>query len=262
MKFFTIIVLSGVLFSCSDTQGSEQNAPVKDSIPVSDTIITSTEDQASSIISEKPEDTIHLQELYSRQKAEALSKKNFFKSKFNDSDSAYSLAREFLYNHLLNEIIPPWYGTAWDFNGYTDQPNKGFIACGYFVSTTLKHLGFNLNRYKVAQQYSLKIIEILCGKENVKTWQPDQFDAMINFLKDGGNDIFVVGLSCHVGYLSVESDTVYFIHSSYVHPLCVIKEYAELSEVLKSSGIFVTGSLLQNKELIRKWVYNEPIVVE
>ncbi|MFT5617115.1 MAG: hypothetical protein ACI85I_000331 [Arenicella sp.] len=35
---------------------------------------------------------------------------------------------------LINQIIPFWYGTEWDFNGYTAIPNQGEIACGYFVS--------------------------------------------------------------------------------------------------------------------------------
>ena len=28
-------------------------------------------------------------------------------------------------NILVNEIIPFWYGTPWDFNGYTNTPGKG-----------------------------------------------------------------------------------------------------------------------------------------
>src|SRR5690606_907796 len=56
---------------------------------------------------------------------------------------------------LLNEIIPYWYGTEWDFEGHTAIPNEGKIACGYFVSTTLRDMGLNINRYKLAQQHGL-----------------------------------------------------------------------------------------------------------
>lgn len=58
-------------------------------------------------------------------------------------------------NYLLNKIIPHWYGTEWDFNGYTSIPNQGVIACGYFVSTTLEHIGIVINRYHLAQQAGL-----------------------------------------------------------------------------------------------------------
>ncbi|WMJ72126.1 hypothetical protein RCC89_02925 [Cytophagaceae bacterium ABcell3] len=40
-------------------------------------------------------------------------------------------------DYLVNKLIPYWYGTKWDFEGHTDVPGKGEIACGYFVSTTL-----------------------------------------------------------------------------------------------------------------------------
>jgi hypothetical protein len=50
---------------------------------------------------------------------------------------------------------------VWDYNGYTNTPKNGVIACGYFVSTTLKHFGFNLNRYDVAKKYSSSIVKTL-----------------------------------------------------------------------------------------------------
>lgn len=53
---------------------------------------------------------------------------------------------------LLNRIIPYWQGTTWSFEGHTNTPQQGNIACGYFISTTLKYVGINVNRYKLAQQ--------------------------------------------------------------------------------------------------------------
>ena len=68
------------------------------------------------------------------------------KTEFLDSVS------EIFTKKLLSDIIPYWYGTEWDFNGYTSQPQKGKIACGYFVSTTLRDMGLNLNRYELAKK--------------------------------------------------------------------------------------------------------------
>ena len=65
------------------------------------------------------------------------------------SDSVMSSV---LFNSMIDSIFPAWMGTNWDFNGTSNVPKQGEIACGYFVSTTLKHVGFNLNRYKLAQQ--------------------------------------------------------------------------------------------------------------
>ena len=61
-------------------------------------------------------------------------------------------AKNFLYESILNKLIPHWYGTLCDFNGYTSKPGEGVIACGYFVSTLLRDAGFNLNRYDLAKQ--------------------------------------------------------------------------------------------------------------
>ena len=47
---------------------------------------------------------------------------------------------------LLNRISPFWQGTEWSFEGHTAMPKKGEIACGYFVSTTLRDVGLNINR--------------------------------------------------------------------------------------------------------------------
>lgn len=61
---------------------------------------------------------------------------------------------------LVNEIIPFREGTIWSFEGYMSIPNKGEIACGYFVSITLKYFSVELNRYKLAQQSSINKAKI------------------------------------------------------------------------------------------------------
>ena len=33
-------------------------------------------------------------------------------------------------DNLINKIIPFWYGTKWSFEGHSNEPNKGEIACG------------------------------------------------------------------------------------------------------------------------------------
>src|SRR5688572_11801089 len=46
---------------------------------------------------------------------------------------------------LRDSMFEYWYGTRWGFYGTTPKPRQGKIACGYFVTTTLKHLGLNIN---------------------------------------------------------------------------------------------------------------------
>ncbi|WP_346883237.1 hypothetical protein [uncultured Algibacter sp.] len=66
----------------------------------------------------------------------------YFKQWFESNpEKAIDSASHYIYSKLINDIVPHWYGTTWDFNGHTNIPNQGDIACGYFVSTTLKHIG-------------------------------------------------------------------------------------------------------------------------
>src|SRR5687768_1120080 len=66
-------------------------------------------------------------------------------------------AREAALRTIAAELIPAWLGTPWDFNGTTETPQQGRIACGYFVSTVLRHAGFRVERVRLAQQASERI---------------------------------------------------------------------------------------------------------
>jgi len=259
---FYFITIFNLMFisSCISEYGKQisENTKGNDSISVSEENAENT--VLNSVKCLKVEDTTGILDRYKKERSEIENIRAGFSEKDSLNDSLISDAGNFLYKSLLNKIIPYWYGTEWDFNGYTDIPNKGQIACGYFVSTTLKHLGFNLNRFKMAQLYSLKMIESICGKENVRSYSAAKFDEMMNYLKSRNDDVYLLGLSCHTGFLSLENDTVYFIHSSYVAPLCVIKEYADRSDVLKYSSVFVIGSLFGDKEIVKKWITGKEFV--
>ena len=62
---------------------------------------------------------------------------------------------------LLNRVIPYWYGTKWSFEGHTSIPMQGEIACGYLVSTTLRDIGININRYRLAQQSPVNVAKTI-----------------------------------------------------------------------------------------------------
>ncbi len=51
--------------------------------------------------------------------------------------------------------------------GHTAVPKEGEIACGYFVSTTLLHMGVPLNRYKIAQQNPLNEAKTYAAGDSV-----------------------------------------------------------------------------------------------
>jgi hypothetical protein len=160
-------------------------------------------------------------------------------------------ASQLLYKNLSDSVFPAWYGTKWDFNGITNVPKEGLIACGYFVSTTLKHVGFNLNRYKMAQQAASVIINKTCGKSYVKTYRNS--DTLIKRLSKKPDGLYVLGLDYHVGFLLVEKGKVFFVHADFINGK-VVRQPASTSEAFNSSGLYVLGQLTRNPALMNKWL--------
>lgn len=167
-----------------------------------------------------------------------------------------SVQRYFLHT-LYDQLIPYWIGTPWDYYGYTDVPGEGLIACGYLVSTTLKHMGVNVNRFKLAQQYSHGIVRSLCLHDSVFTNK----EIMLAYLKSRPDDAWIVGLDNHVGYLFKFGKEVRFVHSTFVSPVCVIDEDADSSLVLNNSKQYVVGSLIHNNDLMKKWLEAQVVVI-
>ncbi|MCB0401017.1 MAG: hypothetical protein KDD41_02965 [Flavobacteriales bacterium] len=165
-----------------------------------------------------------------------------------------------LYDELIEHVFPQWYGTEWDYEGYTNTPKQGKVACGYFVSTPLKHIGFQVNRYKLAQKYSHAIVQTLCS--NIQYIRRNDTEKLFSYIQSGPNQLYVVGLDNHVGFISREATGIYFIHSSYIDPVAVVKERAQSSQALISSDLFVLGHFSKNTELLKKWLLGENIVIK
>ena len=160
--------------------------------------------------------------------------------------------------NLLNEIIPYWYGTEWDFEGHTDIPNNGQIACGYFVSTTLKDMGLKLNRYRLAQADPLTEARTLAiADTNLKKIDIEDFNSLADFLDGIQEGLYFIGLDNHVGYFYKKGNKNYFIHSNYVDGKVMI-ELAENSLAFSSSNYYLTKISL-NREMALKWVSGKRI---
>ncbi len=176
-----------------------------------------------------------------------------FKSISHDS-AFYQACSNVLFTTLIDSVFPAWNGTTWHFYGTTDVPKEGTIACGYFVSTTLKHIGFNLNRFKLAQQASKIIVDEVCGKEHAKTIY--SYDKVSKFLQNKKDGLFIVGLDNHVGFILIKDNISYFIHADYYHGI-VLREEIQNSHSFQASNIFVIGELTNNKKLVQKWIHEE-----
>ena len=169
-------------------------------------------------------------------------------------------ARTFVIRSILNEIFPAWYGTAWDFYGTTEVPQKGKIACGYFVSTVLRDAGWRVQRARLAQQASENIILSLTADPHVKRFRRVAISDFITAVKEWGPGIYVVGLDIHTGFIVHTGGDVYFIHSSYVEPYTVVREKASESKILTASNYRVLGKITADDLLMEKWLLRKQIV--
>lgn len=156
-----------------------------------------------------------------------------------------------LYKMISKDIFSYWKGTKWDYNGTTREPGVGDIACGYFVTNTLTDLGFKLNRIKLAQSVSSKMIKALCV--NIKYFS--SLADLDNYLKsEPNNSVYIIGLDFHTGYILKDSIGTYFLHSNYINRVGVVKENVNTSANLRNNKNFMIGSLTKNRNLLMDWV--------
>ena len=249
-----LIFICYIFIACSSSSVSETESSIVEAESVEDTI--SYNDPFDGLSSEK------LQQRYKRilgeigQKKEELVKQYLMDS--TNEELAIDKAREFLIEQLCDSVFPAWYGTLWDYNGYTNEPREGVVACGYFVSTPMKHVGFNLNRYRLAQQYSRKGVELTCS--NVKTYSSKE--SLHEFIKNHPDEIYMVGLDNHVGFITKRGEDVSFVHSNYGTPFGVVKEPLLESTTFGWSKHYVLGNLTGNRNIIVKWLLGEEIIIK
>lgn len=164
--------------------------------------------------------------------------KNLF-SRYNQSKEEKQL--EELQVYFADSLLPCWYGTAWDYNGTATAPSTGKIACGYFITTTLQHAGLSINRVKMAQCPSSKLIRSVC--RDIKMYSNKPVEALIAQVIQSGTGLYIAGLDYHTGFIWYDGEEVYFIHAGFYGRKCVIKEKAIDCTVLTNSKLKMTGKV-------------------
>ncbi len=250
-----LIMSFSVLFICICCKGQ-----IKES---KRSIVTSEEIE----IKETVKDTLSLQE-FKLEKDKGRSYEEVRKSvetkrkELRSKDELDSLSRQFK-ESLLHRVIPFWEGTMWSFEGHTSQPQKGEIACGYFVSTTLKHIGLNINRYQLAQQSPINEAKSLVLESEILIFEEETVEENIRSITEKlPEGIHFIGFDeSHVGYILKEKERLCLIHSNYTGKMQVEIEPIERSTVFKSYSKFYIVPLSTNKSLLKKWIHKEEIII-
>ena len=199
-------------------------------------------------------------EVLTRLEAERLRLASRFQTASStDRTTIIAEARTLITKSIYDDLFPAWYGTVWDFNGTSEVPQQGKIACGYFVTTVLRDAGWKVERVRLAQQASENIILSLTTDPFIKRFRQVSIEDFVNAVRESGPGIYIVGLDVHVGFIVNTGTDVYFIHSSYAEPYVVIKEKAIESGILASSKYRVLGNISADERLIRDWLTGKAI---
>ena len=163
--------------------------------------------------------------------------------------------KEKIFTKAVTEtIIPAWIGTAWNFNGTSEKPQQGSIACGYFVTTILRDAGLNLARIKLAQCASEQMIISLIQPKYIHRFSNITIEEFLQSIQDQGYGLYIVGLDNHTGFIYNDGKDIYFIHSTFVGTRNVQKEKAASSIILKQSKYKVIGKISADELVLQRWI--------
>ena len=142
----------------------------------------------------------------------------------------------------LAAIHEDWMGTPWTFSGTSQTPKQGSIACGYFVTTTLQQAGIELDRIRLAQAASEKMILAITAPDTVRRFSDTSLEGFLESVRNQGEGYYIVGLDNHTGFLRVARDgRIEFIHSGPGRG--VVRENPADAPELAHSRYRVTGKI-------------------
>jgi hypothetical protein len=189
---------------------------------------------------------------YSNTKAAVTNLRLQLWAKYTLNDTA--LLQKYFVQVVVDSIIPYWYGTRWDFNGTTQTPGSGYIACGYFVSTVLRDAGLPVNRVKMGQANSEEMIRTLAEKKDTKLFYDKPLANVLAYIQQKGAGLYIIGLDCHVGFILADGKGCWFIHAKWFGEKAVVKEAAATSGILYWSRYRMVAKISNSQKLLAAWL--------
>jgi hypothetical protein len=157
-------------------------------------------------------------------------------------------------NTLLNDFYLKWAGTPWDFNGTTERPGKGSIACGYFVTTLLRDMGVPIQRVRLAVCPSSQMMKSLVPGQKPANLSLLSYAAFNERISKHGKGVYIIGLDFHTGFIINDGTQNWFLHSNYIGRKGVTRETVLSSEALKSSKTRLMVCLTSDIGFLSRWL--------
>ena len=171
-------------------------------------------------------------------------------------------ARAFVVSTIIEELFPAWMGTPWGLGRDSNasrphQPGK-VVGCSYFVTAVLENAGVALeSRARFAQAPSLWIQRALLPfGGQVHRFGSIDAPELRRRIAALGENLYVIGLDYHVGFLVVRGAEVRIVHASYFPPQAVVSEPVEASAAIEGSrrkGYWVSP-LFRDDRLVDLWL--------
>jgi len=201
------------------------------------------------------QDTISYDEL----KQDIEKRRKLFSIKYEQLNTTFK--KEFLeeinnywVNSISNDLYNEWENTPWDFNGTTSEPQKGNIACGFFVATILQDMDLKVNRRKLSVCTSSQMMKSLTPQQKPRNLSYLSYPEFNNKLKEYGKGVYITGLDYHTGFIVNDGTEIWFIHANYIGSKGVTKEKVMHSSALKSSKTRWVVSLTGDKDFLQGWL--------
>ncbi len=166
-------------------------------------------------------------------------------------------ARARLTQSIRDDLIPHWLGTPWTFEGQSQVPGEGTIACGYFVSTVLEDAALEVERVKMAQQMSEYIVLTFSEPRHVKRFRGGDVNAVVDAVEGDDPGVYIVGLDFHTGFLIRQAESVEFCHSNYIGAEGVVCNDPRTDPAF-ASKYHVYGPVLEDA-VIDRWLAGEAL---
>lgn len=258
---FYLSLLFSLIFTFPSTVNADRNGEVSyASEMIRPPVALKEENEKETALFEMDPDSIAIS--YTNTKAAAKSLRLRLQEDLRNGTISFEHVKKAFTDQLVNEILPHWYGTPWSFGGHTEVPNQGKIACGYFISTTLRDMGVKLNRYTLAQKSPIDEAKMIsCGSEikNVVQETPENALAEIDRLTQEG--LYFIGFDeGHVGYLLKRDGELLLIHSNYFSPVSVCMEKLNESRVFTKFKKFHLVDISHNEVLLKRWLENGTVL--
>ncbi len=182
-------------------------------------------------------------------------RKLLYKENFNLNDQKnINVLQNYWINTLLHDFYPKWANTPWDYNGTTEQPKVGHIACGYFVTTLLRDMDVKIQRVKLAVCPSSQMMLALVPRQRLINLSSLSYTDFNERITRYGKGVYIIGLDFHTGFIINDGVENWFLHSNYIDRQGVIKETLLNSRALKSSKTRWMVSLTSDIDFLSRWM--------